>query len=151
MGDVLADAGAAFDIGTEDASYSKEKMAPGKTDIIQDMTWTAILKDYGPGANKTIAKPAGYRQELYYCCCTSAPCTGTAYKTDAEGMLNYGKLPGNKYMLNWPAHGNDAYLNVIEHRTTAREQQYELAKQHTLGFIYFIQTVLGFKQSRTRE
>ena len=145
MGDVMADAGAAFDIGTEDASYSGEKMAPGKTDIIQDITWTAILKDYGKGVDKTIAKPVGYRPELYYCCCTSAPCRGISYKTDAEGMLNYGKLPGNKYMLNWPAHGNDAYLNVIEKPESVREKQYDSVKQHTLGFIYFIQTELGFK------
>jgi len=43
LGDVLAGANAGFDVGTEDPGYSKEKMAPGKTDIIQDLTWAAVL------------------------------------------------------------------------------------------------------------
>ena len=66
-------------------------------------------------------------------------------------MLNYGKLPRSsgatfdKYMLNWPAHGNDIYLNVVEKSSGERAKGYEQAKQHTLGFIYFIQTELGMK------
>ena len=66
-------------------------------------------------------------------------------------MLNYGKLPRSpgvkfdKYMLNWPAHGNDTYLNVVEESREPRVRSYELAKQHTLGFIYFLQTELGMK------
>jgi hypothetical protein len=144
LGDVLAGAGAGYDIGTEDASYAKEKMAPGKTDIIQDLTWTAVLKDFGPSSNKIIAKPTGYDAKKYYCCCTSAPCNGMAYKADAKSMLDYGQLPGRKYMINWPAHGNDSYLNVIESSLPERQIAYEKAKLNTLGFIYFIQTELGF-------
>jgi hypothetical protein len=145
LGDVLADAGAGFDIGTENSTDSKEKMAPGKTDIIQDITWAATLKDYGPGANEIITRPPHYDSSLYDCCCTSAPCKGQPYKVDALGMLNYGKLPGNKYMLNWPAHGNDFYLSVIEDDFKTRKIKYDLAREHTLGFIYYIQTTLGFK------
>jgi len=145
LGDVFADAGAGFDIGTENSADSKEKMAPGKTTIIQDITWAATLKNYGPGTNKTIAKPLNYDPLAYDCCCTSAPCSGKPYKVDATGMLNYGKLPGNKYMLNWPAHGNDFYLYAMEDDYKTRKAKYELARQHTLGFIYYIQTVLGFK------
>ena len=37
----------AYDLGMEDAAYSKEDFAPGKNNIIQDLTWAAILKDYG--------------------------------------------------------------------------------------------------------
>jgi len=145
LGDVFADAGADYDIGTESGGYSKEKMAPGKTDIIQDITWAATLKDYGQGTDKTIAKPFNYDPSVYDCCCTSAPCTGKPYKVDAAGMLNYGRLPGNKYMLNWPAHGNDFYLSAMEDDYKTRKIKYELARQHTLGFIYYIQTTLGFR------
>jgi len=145
LGDVFANASAAYDLGTEDAAYSKEKIAPGKTDIIQDLTWAAILKDYGIGADKTIAKPAGFDAKDYYCSCTSAPCFNKPYNVDAQMMLNYAKLPNNKYMLNWPAHGNDSYLNVVEDNDQTRSKKYELAKLHTLGFIYFVQTTLGFK------
>ncbi|MBS1599625.1 MAG: FAD-dependent oxidoreductase [Bacteroidetes bacterium] len=145
LGDAFADAGAEYDIGTENSIDSKEKMAPGKTDIIQDITWAATLKDFGPGANKVILRPTNYDSSLYDCCCSSAPCKGAAYKTDAIGMLNYGKLPGNKYMLNWPAHGNDFYFSAMLVDDKTRRNEYEKAREHTLGFIYYIQTTLGFK------
>jgi hypothetical protein len=60
-------------------------------------------------------------------------------------MLNYGKLPGNKYMLNWPIYGNDIYLNVVEKTTKERAALLEIAKQQTLRFVYFIQKDLGFR------
>jgi len=151
LGDVFAYAGAEYDIGTEDASYANEKMAPGKTNIIQDLTWVAILKDYGLNADKTIRRPAGYDPKNYYCSCASAPCTSKPYNADAQMMLNYAKLPHNKYMLNWPAHGNDSYLNVIEDDGEKRNMKYEAAKLHTLGFVYFIQTILGFKNLRLAD
>lgn len=28
-------------------------------------------------------------------------------------MLNYGRLPNGKYMLNWPVNGNDVYMNIV--------------------------------------
>ena len=145
LGDLLAKAGVAYDVGTESVALSEEKMAPGETNIIQDITWVAILKDYGRGADKTIAKPSSYRAEQFYCCCSSAPCKGSPYKVDARGMLNYASLPNHKFMINWPAHGNDYYLNVIEEDHNQRQQKYLAARERTLGFVYFIQTELGFK------
>jgi hypothetical protein len=145
LGDLFADAGAAYDLGTEDAVYANEKMAPGKTDIIQDITWTAILKDYGPDSHDILSKPPGYDPQQYFCSCTSAPCYGNAYPADAKRMLNYARLPNDKYMINWPAHGNDFYLNAVEKTPEEREKEYEQVKAHTLGFVYFIQTELGFK------
>jgi hypothetical protein len=145
LGDVFANAGCAYDLGTEDPSYSNEKMAPGKTNIIQDLTWVVILKDCGMQADKTILAPPGYDPKNYYCCCTSAPCFDKPYNVDAQTMLNYGKLPHNKYMINWPAHGNDSYLNVVDDDHEQRGKKYESAKLHALGFVYFIQTTLGFR------
>ena len=145
LGDVMAKAGAGYDLGMEAPTYSGEKQAPGKNNIIQDITWAAILKDYGAGADKTITQPAGYIAEKYFCSCTDAPCNGNPYKVNAQKMLDYAKLPNNKYMLNWPAHGNDTYLNVVEDNDNTRNKKYEEAKNQTLGFIYFIQTQLGLK------
>jgi hypothetical protein len=145
LGDVMAKARAGYDLGMEAPNYSGEKQAPGKNNIIQDITWAAILKDYGAGADKTIAKPVGYAAEKYFCSCTDAPCNSTPYKVNAQKMLDYAKLPNNKYMLNWPAHGNDTYLNVVEDNDITRNKKYEQAKNQTLGFIYFIQTQLGLK------
>lgn len=146
LGDVFADAGAGFDLGMEDPSYSKEKMAPGKNDIIQDLTWAAILKDYGAGTDHTIPRPPNYDSTRYFCSCSDAPCpNGKPYKVDAQKMLEYGRLPNNKFMLNWPAHGNDWYINVANIKQIDREKALEAARQNTLGFIYFIQTQLGKK------
>lgn len=151
LGDVFANAGAGYDLGMDDPLVSGEKEARAKNDIIQDLTWAAVLKDYGPGTDKTIARPQGYDSTLYFCCCTDAPCTDKPWNGDKMKMLNYGKLPRSpgakldKYMLNWPPYGNDIYLNVVEGSPEQRASGYEQAKQHTLGFIYFIQTVLGMK------
>lgn len=151
LGDVFAKAGAAYDLGMDDPAVSGEKEAREKNNIIQDLTWAAVLKDYGPGADKTIAKPEGYDPQKFYCTCTDAPCNDKPWNGDKFKMLNYGKLPRSpgatqdKYMLNWPPFGNDIYLNVVEESSASRVKSYELAKQHTLGFIYFMQTELGMK------
>jgi hypothetical protein len=60
-------------------------------------------------------------------------------------MLSYGRLPNQKFMVNWPRHGNDIYLNVVEMGWDQRKQELIKAKERTLGFIYYIQTELGFK------
>jgi hypothetical protein len=147
LGDVFAQAGAGYDLGTEDPAKSGEKMAPGKTDFIQDLTWVAILQDYGSGHNETIPKPPGYDPTQFYCCCLSAPCkVGKPYMVDAAKMMAYGRLPHDKYMINWPAHGNDSYLNVVEQAEQARQIDYDSARRRTLAFVYFIQTQLGFSQ-----
>ena len=151
LGDVFAQAGAAYDLGMDDPLISGEMEARVKNDIIQDLTWAAILKDYGPGADKTIPRPETYDSTLYFCTCTDAPCNDKPWNGDKMKMLNYGKLPRSpgakydKYMLNWPPHGNDIYLNVVEGSYEERAKSYEQAKLHTLGFIYFMQTVLGMK------
>jgi hypothetical protein len=151
LGDVLAATGADYDLGMDDPKISGEKEGGQKNNIIQDLTWVAIVKEYSAGSDKTIDKPTGYDPKKYYCCCADAPCDGQPSKMDKLKMLGYGKLPFspgevlNKYMINWPIHGNDTYLNVVEDNYKERNSKYELAKQQTLGFIYFMQTELGMK------
>jgi hypothetical protein len=60
-------------------------------------------------------------------------------------MITYGKLPNGKYMINWPKHGNDIYLNIIAKTPVEREKELEKAKSHTLSFVYYLQTALGYK------
>jgi hypothetical protein len=146
LGDVFASAGAVYDLGMEDKSYSGEDMALGKNTILQDLTWAAVVKNYGAGADKTLARPSDYDSTLYFCCCLDAPCsTERIQKATAQKMLGYGRLPRNKFMINWPAHGNDYYANVVEVEPIHREKALAKAKLKTLGFIYFIQTQLDFK------
>ena len=144
LGDGLAMAGAAYDLGMEVRSVTGEENAPETANnIIQDLTWTAVLKDYGKGADKTIKKPENYNPELFLGSCAM---TVDSVLIDCEKMLNYGRLPNNKYMINWPRHGNDIYLNVVEMDWSQRRNELNKAKDRTLCFIYYIQTELGFKQ-----
>ena len=145
-GDVIAMSSSAYDIGMEDFTYSGETMAPGKNNIIQDLTWAAILKDYGKDADKTIDRPAGYDSVKFFRSCLSKFCIDSpAAPWSAQKMLNYGRIKNGKYMLNWPASGNDYYLNVLDNNYDERAKKYNEAKNHTLQFIYYIQKELGYK------
>ena len=150
LGDVFANAGAKYDLGTEDSAQSGEKIAPGKSSVIQDLTWAATLQDFGKGVDKTIPIPPGYLATKYYCSTNEAPCKDKPYAANTQKVLDYGKLTvtkgsPQKYMLNWPAHGNDDYLDVVEMKPIEREAKYIQSKNQTLGFIYFLQTELKQK------
>ena len=143
LGDGLAMAGAAYDLGMEARSVTGEACAPEASNkIIQDLTWAAVLKDYGKGADKTIPKPDNYNPEFYRGSCTAKE---DNMLNDCRKMLDYGRLPNDKYMINWPIKGNDIYLDVVEMDWAQRQEALKQAKDRTLGFIYYIQTELGFK------
>jgi hypothetical protein len=143
LGDGLSLAGAGYDLGMESRSATGEASAPDvSNNILQDLTWVAILKDYGKGVDKTIKKPDGYNPEIYRGSCSM---TVDSILIDCEKMLTYGKLPNNKYMINWPRKGNDIYLNIVEMGRDDRQKVLKKAKDKTLGFVYYIQTELGYK------
>ncbi|NEW84269.1 MAG: FAD-dependent oxidoreductase [Mariniphaga sp.] len=143
LGDGLAMAGAAYDLGMEAKSVTGEANAPETANnIVQDLTWAAVLKDYGKGSDKTIEKPENYDPELFRGSCAM---TVDSVLIDCEKMLNYGRLPNNKYMINWPRHGNDIYLNVVEMDWSQRREELKKAKERTLSFVFYIQTELGYK------
>lgn len=148
LGDVLAKAGVPYDLGMESNEITKENVHKGPSNaIVQDITYVAILKDYGVGKDCTIVRPANYDPAEFDGACTDYYFNKTRQKptVDAQKMLNYGKLPNNKYMINWPGYGNDIYLNIVEMNEADRSRQLEKAKQQTLRFVYFIQQQLGFK------
>lgn len=145
LGDVAKMCGVGYDIGMDSRHDTGEDIAPEKANnIIQDLTYVAILKDYGHDV--TIPKPLNYDSAPYFCSCINPLCTNPkeAHRMwPKENMINYGKLPNNKYMINWPIEGNDYYLNIIENTPEEREVLLKEAKEFTLGFIYFMQTELG--------
>ena len=147
LGDVLADAKIPYDIGMESNDITKEQVnMSGASDIVQDITYVAILKDYGK-PQPLIDRPLNY-DSLEFDASNKSFYKDSSRKNptvDAINMLNYGKLPNKKYMLNWPIYGNDIYLNVIEKTAKERKELLEAAKQQTLRFVYFIQKDLGFK------
>lgn len=147
LGDVLAQLGVKYRIGMDSRHETGEAFAPeAANDIIQDLTYVVTLKDYGKGANKTIKKPAGYNRAEFDCSCdVSDPASYDSPSNNCYKMLQYGRLPNNKYMINWPKCGNDIYLNLIEKTPPEREEALKEAKLHSLRFVYYIQTVLGYK------
>jgi hypothetical protein len=149
LGDVMAFLKAPYRVGMDSRFDTGESFAPEKANnIIQDLTYVVVLKDYGKNADKTIAKPAGYNLKEFECCCDVTDPSADAHHQraiDCNQMITYGKLPNNKYMINWPKCGNDIYLNIIELSKKDREAALAAAKLHSLRFIYHLQTKLGFK------
>lgn len=146
LGDVAKACGVKYDIGMEACAVCGEDIAPDKAnDIIQDLTYVMILKDFG--VDKTIPKPAGYDASLFYCTAKSPNCTNPKPGQTVwpkEKMMTYGKLPNGKYMINWPIEGNDFYVNMLEMTDAERQVALEKAKNFSLCYLYYLQTELGF-------
>lgn len=149
LGDVAKKCGVEYRIGMEASSETGESIAPAEAnDVIQDLTYVAVLKDYGPQADMTLERPEGYDPTLFYNSCvnehSTRPETGQTL-WDPQMMITYGRTPNGKYMINWPICGNDYYVNTIEMSPEERAQAYARAKNFTLSFVYFIQTELCMK------
>jgi hypothetical protein len=135
-GDVAALAGVQFSTGFDSRQDTGEKLAPENAlPVVQDITWCAILKDYGKAADKTIAQPAGYNQALY---------EGLKGK-DLLKMVQGGKLPNDKYMIKWSESANSFKSSVEQLDPKNREQYYKETRLKVLGLVYYLQTVGGLK------
>ena len=146
LGDVYGQLKVPFDMGMEARDKTGEKMGLlNDLPILQDLTYVAILKDYGKDADMTLPKPKNYDPQEFHCSCRDF-CPEKPNLVTCEQLLSYAKLPNNKYLINWPIEGNDIYLNVLEMNAKEREKAYLAAKEVTLRFIYYMQTKLGFKQ-----
>lgn len=148
LGDVAKELGVKYDVGMDSRYITGEPVAPTEeNDIIQDLTYVMILKEYDNDV--TIKKPEGYNPSLFYCSTISKKCIAPKEKNrlwSPGKMITYGKLPNNKYMINWPVEGNDYYLNLLEMSSKQREESLKKAKNHSLSFLYYIQTELGFNK-----
>lgn len=150
LGDVAKMCGVKYRVGMDSRSLTGEEQAPEKAnDIVQDLTYVVILKDYGPDADMTVPEPEGYdRAAFSNCCLNPLNVEGKHARTlwSPENMLSYGALPdGKHYMVNWPIDGNDFYVNTIDMTPARRDSALAVAKRFSLGFVRFIQTELGFR------
>lgn len=147
LGDVAKMAGIKYDVGMEARANTGEDIAPEvSNNIVQDITYVATLKDYGKDVS--ISKPEGYNPQEYAGCCINPLCINPKEPDrlrTKEDMMTYGALPNNKYMINWPIEGNDFYVNLIDMTRSERIEALKAAKQFTMGYIYFIQHELGYK------
>ena len=144
LGDLLPMLDDDYDVGMDSNEMYDENIAPDiKNDIIQDLTFVMILKNYNKKVK--IDKPEGYDATEFYCSTSHKDCP----KSDKalwspQQMMNYGKLPNDKIMINWPIYGNDYYSNLIEMSKEERELVFEKAKNKSLRYLYYIQDELGF-------
>lgn len=147
LGDVMAHLQVPYYLGMDSKSLTQEPFALEEANnIVQDLTYVLTLKDFGENADKTIKKPKNYsKTEFEGACDVSDPATSSSDNNDCYKMLTYGRLPNNKFMINWPKKGNDIYLNIVESTPAERTKQLEEAKQMTLRFVYYIQQELGYK------
>lgn len=118
--------------GTELGDVALAAGAPLLEDsrTLQDMTYVAVVKWYDHDV--TLPEPQDYDPSHYVHCCDT---------WSAEMMLSYGALPDGHIMLNWPQGGNDIYLDYLN---MPREEVYRQAKNRTLGYLYYLQTQLGY-------
>lgn len=104
---------------------------------VQAPTWVVILKDFGTAEDAPeIPIPPHYNPELF----------ASAWDNyGAQMFMNYGRLPGDLFMSNWPIHGNDYGEGVgrLVESPEQRQQFLQEALWHTQGFAHFIQTQLG--------
>ena len=144
LGDILPMINEDYDMGMDNIEMYDEDIAPKlKNDIIQDLTYVMVLKNYNK--NVKIEKPKNYDPSEFYCSTSSINCTESDKALWAPNqMMNYGKLPNDKIMINWPIYGNDYYSNLLEMNHDQREEVFKKAKEKSLKFLYYIQDELGF-------
>lgn len=154
-GDLAAWAGAPFRVGREPRSkrephagviyYDRahDKLLPGSTGEgdrrLMSYAYLLAVKDYGPGADRTIPRPPGYRKEDF----AHAP----AWKE--SWAVTSGRMPNGKYELNQHPQGNDLQAVNYGYPTAGyaeRARIETLYRNHVLGYLYYIQTEQGQKQ-----
>jgi hypothetical protein len=143
LGDVLAIAEVPHRWGWELQSEFEEPSAPVSPNElmqrypVQAPTWVVILKDFGTSADtpEIPASPQDSPEQF----------VGAWDNYGAETFLNYGRLPGELFMINWPLHGNDYGEGVgrLVESQSQRQQFLQEARWHTQSFARFIQTQLG--------
>ena len=144
LGDLLPMIDDDYDVGMDSNEMYDENIAPEiKNDIIQDLTFVMILKNFNKKVK--IDKPEGYDASEFYCSTSHKDCPESDKALwSPQQMMNYGKLPNDKIMINWPIYGNDYYSNLIEMSKEEREVVFEKAKNKSLRYLYYIQDELGF-------
>lgn len=144
-GDLLAAAGAEYSHYMETFEQTGEPGAPLEPrPYVQDLTYVAILKEYGPGADRTVPRPDPYDTSDFTCMCRQVCPSQPEDVIDCQQMLNYGRLPNDKYMINWPNQGNDTYVDLLELDPAGRDSALVAAKIMTLSWVHFLQTEGGF-------
>lgn len=128
--------------GRESKKRTGERDAPEEKDnMAQDATYVAILKK-----SEGIGPPPHPEKEEFWeefkGCCKPAYENLEKHQHPLhswEDFLSYGRLPNDKYMINWPFHGNDFSKDLVDTNRSERNRLIEKAKKRTKSFVSFIQ------------
>ena len=144
LGDILPMINEDYDVGMDNREIYDEAIAPNeKNNVIQDLTYVMILKNYNKSVK--IEKPKNYNPSEFYCSSASIYCPESDKALwSPKQMMNYGELPNGKIMVNWPIYGNDYYSNLIEMNDEERGEVLKKAKEKSLKYLYYIQDELGY-------
>lgn len=143
LGDLLALADVPYRWGWEWQSEWGEPSAPiqpsalTQTYPVQAPTWVVVMQDFGDQTAPEIP-PAPIESDVQQ--------FETAWDGyGAEAFLNYGRLPGDRFMINWPQAGNDYGQGLDRCIGSAAERLALLreARWHSQSFARFIQQRLG--------
>ncbi|MEO1519808.1 MAG: FAD-dependent oxidoreductase [Cyanobacteria bacterium J06633_2] len=143
LGDVLALADVPYRWGWELKADFGEPSAPSIENSltqaypVQTPTWVVMLRDVGEQADVPIIVPSSEMNLDAF--------KGFLDGYDPEQFLNYGRLPGDRFMINWPQCGNDYgdRLNRLIESSDARREFFQEALDHSRDFACVIQTHLG--------
>lgn len=103
---------------------------------VQAPTWVVVMQDFGGSIAPEIIPPPNYDPSLF---------TGAWDNYGAEKFLNYGRLPGGRFMINWPICGNDYSEGVgrLIESEAAKKEFLQECRWHSRNFAHFIQKNLG--------
>jgi len=173
LGDLLALADIPYRWGWELQSEWGEPSAPvtfnsfTKKYPVQAPTWVVIMQDFGEAMSTTgvAASPeipsAPNDNPSQFAGAWNSYGAETVLQTlmpgdpDARGLrfLNYGRLPGGLFMINWPICGNDygqGLERLIESELSRGEFNQE-SRWHSQNFARFIQNQLGRRYGLAKQ
>ncbi|MBD2665856.1 glucose-inhibited division protein A [Richelia sinica FACHB-800] len=142
LGDLLALAEIPHRWGWEWQSEWGEPSAPVAANSltqqypVQAPTWVVVMQDFGENIAPAIPSAPNYDPSLF---------TGAWHNYGPEEFLNYGRLPGDKFMINWPICGNDYGQNLqrLLDSNLGRSEFGQECLWHSQNFAHFIQTQFG--------
>ena len=141
LGDLLALATIPHRWGWEWRSQWEEPSAPPAPNAltakypVQAPTWVVVMQEFSEPAPE-IPPPPQDDPTLF---------AGVTDGYSVEQFWNYGRLPGDLVMINWPQCGNDYGIGLerLIESHTARSQFLQAARWHTQSFARYLQTRLG--------
>ncbi|MEH1831993.1 MAG: FAD-dependent oxidoreductase [Nostoc sp.] len=142
LGDLLALAEIPYRWGWELQSEWGEPSAPvifnslTKRYPVQAPTWVVIMQDFGEAVAPEIPAAPNNNPSQF---------KGAWDGYGAETFLNYGRLPGGLFMINWPICGNDYGEGVgrLIESDVSRDEFIQESRWHSQNFAHFIQNQLG--------